>query len=415
VKAGFLGLTHLGLVYSTATASRGVEVVQFDLDASVVERLRQGILGISEPGLEELWIETSDRRHLTNNPQVLASCDLLFVVADVSTDEGGRSDLSGVENLIDVAVANAQLDTPIIIRSQVPPGFCRQWAAIQLPMVYHVETLVFASAVDRALSPDRHIIGVGDPSAPLPDAYRNWLEMFPASQYVMSYESAELAKIAINLFLAASVSTTNSLAELCERVGATWDEIAPCLRADARIGEHAYLQPGLGISGGNLERDLGTFVELARQSGGNSQVIESFVSHSEYRKGVVSRTLDGLGLPSGSVVGILGLAYKSGTASTKNSPSLRVIEEHPSLSFVVHDPLAKVVGLKNVSQVSSIDEVIHSCEVLLVMIPCPEYSTLNDKGARLAAKRAIVDPFGVIHAESIPDSAVRHFVLGRPE
>src|SRR5207245_1505995 len=78
----------------------------------------------------------------------------------------------------------------------------------------------------------------------------------------MRYESAELAKISINMFLVASISTTNTLAELCERIGADWSEIVPALKLDKRIGQHAYLAPGLGIAGGNLERDLTTVCRL---------------------------------------------------------------------------------------------------------------------------------------------------------
>ena len=82
---------------------------------------------------------------------------------------------------------------------------------------------------------------------------------------VMRLESAELAKIAINFFLVSTVATTNTLAEICEAIGADWNEIAPALRLDRRIGPHAYLKPGLGIAGGNLERDLVTVQSLAAQ------------------------------------------------------------------------------------------------------------------------------------------------------
>src|SRR5437660_5333555 len=81
----------------------------------------------------------------------------------------------------------------------------------------------------------------------------------------MRYESAELAKIAINCCLVSSISVANTLAELCECLGAAWSEIAPALKLDRRIGQHAYLAPGLGIAGGNLERDLATVCKLAFQ------------------------------------------------------------------------------------------------------------------------------------------------------
>ena len=73
--------------------------------------------------------------------------------------------------------------------------------------------------------------------------------------------------------LVSSVSTTNTLAELCERIGADWGEIAPSLKLDRRIGPYAYLAPGLGIAGGNLERDLATVQRLAGAHGTDAGVV----------------------------------------------------------------------------------------------------------------------------------------------
>ena len=81
----------------------------------------------------------------------------------------------------------------------------------------------------------------------------------------MAYESAELAKISINFCLVASITVANTLAEVCERIGADWSEIAPALKLDRRIGQGAYLSPGLGIAGGNLERDLRPSCNSARR------------------------------------------------------------------------------------------------------------------------------------------------------
>jgi len=187
------------------------------------------------------------------------------------------------------------------------------------------------------------------------------------------------------------------------------------LQADARIGPHAYLRPGLGISGGNLERDLKSFIELARESGSDGRVIESFVANSEHRKGVVSRRLEELELPRGSVVGMLGLAYKPGTGSTKNSPSIKVIRDHPDLRFIVHDPMVRDLQIQNVLHTSDIDEVLESVDVLLVMTPWSDYEILNERVADLKTKKMIIDPFDVIKDGVLDDSLVRHIVLGRPQ
>src|SRR6185436_16658850 len=102
---------------------------------------------------------------------------------------------------------------------------------------------------------------------PLPAAWRSFLETFGCPILPMRLESAELTKISINCVLAASVGMANTLAALCERIGADWSEIAPALKLDRRIGRDAYLAPGLGLAGGNIERDLATAMRLSAEHG----------------------------------------------------------------------------------------------------------------------------------------------------
>src|SRR3970282_1279053 len=151
----------------------------------------------------------------------------------------------------------------IVVLAQVPPAFTRGKQRPGRLLYYQVETLIFGRAVERALQPERYIVGCADPALPLPPAYQGFLQAHGCPILPMRYESAELAKISINMFLVASVSTANTLAELCEKTGAEWSEIVPALKLDKRIGPHSYLAPGLGIAGGNLERDLATVCRFA--------------------------------------------------------------------------------------------------------------------------------------------------------
>ena len=100
----------------------------------------------------------------------------------------------------------------------------------------------------------------------------------------MSYESAELTKISINMYLISSVITTNKIAEICEELGANWSDIIPALQLDNRIGKHAYLKPGLGISGGNLERDLFTITSISNNYNLDDSLFQSWNKISEYKK-----------------------------------------------------------------------------------------------------------------------------------
>ena len=165
-------------------------------------------------------------------------------------------------------------DAVMVVLSQVPPGYTRALGVLPPQRLYYqVETLVFGQAVERATKPERTIVGCADPAAPLNPRFRAVLDAFGCPILPMRYESAELAKISINCCLVASVTVGNTLAELCEQIGADWSEIAPALKLDRRIGPYAYLTPGLGIAGGNLERDLATVQRLSDAHGTEAGLI----------------------------------------------------------------------------------------------------------------------------------------------
>ncbi|TMI78225.1 MAG: hypothetical protein E6H04_12820 [Bacillati bacterium ANGP1] len=188
----------------------------------------------------------------------------------------------------------------LVVLSQVPPGFTRSVRFPPERLFCQVETLITGQAIERATQPERFIVGCADPTAPLPGPYAAVLGAFRCPIFPMRYESAELAKIAINCCLAATVTVANTLAELSERVEADWGEIVPALRLDRRIGQHAYLAAGLGLAGGNLERDLATVVRLSAAAGSDAGVIRACVDNSRYRRDWALRTLHAevLGAPT---------------------------------------------------------------------------------------------------------------------
>jgi UDPglucose 6-dehydrogenase len=419
VVVGFAGLTHLGLVSAAATAARGFPVIGFDADAGRVAGLAAGRPPVVEPGLDALLAEQRPRLTFTGNPAALAGCDVVYVASDVPTDEANTSDLGVVSRLVDTALGVLGPTASLVILSQVPPGFTR---GVRLPadrLYYQVETLLFGSAVERATRPERFIVGCADPDAALPAPYAALLGAFDCPVLRMGYESAELAKIAINCCLVASITVANTLAELSERVGADWGEIAPALRLDRRIGPHAYLTPGLGLAGGNLERDLATVLQLASATGSEASVVSAFQRNSAHRRDWGLRTLHAevlAGKPD-AVVGILGLAYKANTGSTRNSPALALAGHLAPWRLRVYDPVVPATAVRHpaVAGASRPLDAARGVDALVVMTPWPEFRELKPVDlAAVMAGRTVVDPYRVLDAREVVGAGLDHFTLGAP-
>jgi len=418
MKVGFVGGSHLGQVYSAASAAAGMEVVILDPDADLIARLEAGP-SVAEPELDETWRETRHLRRLSADLRLARDCDIVFISQDVPTDENGVSNSTAVDTLahqLFTALQGSRL--PVVLLSQVTPGTTRRMSSAYAPLGYQLETLVFGQALSRARQPERHIIGLPNSNDIPHPKHAEWLDAFAADKHIMNYESAELAKIAINLYLAASVSTTNSLAELARTVGAHWADIVPALRSDRRIGPYAYLNPGLGLSGGNIERDLATFMRLAQHDGVNTSVVGAFVQSSEYHRDWALRTLAAQNFPSDGIVAILGLAYKPHTASTKNSPTLGILTHLQGTDVRVHDPQAVLSsGHSSAKQCRSWREAVQNADCLVIMTPWDTYRSIDlRETVGLMRGRIVIDPYGVLRlsARSVPDLVYHSLYESKP-
>ena len=416
---GYAGLTHLGLCSAVAAASKGFRVVGYDGDSARVKEIAEGRWPVLEPGLVELAGAHGARLAWRDDIGALGLCDVVYIASDVPTDESGRSDLSGIMALIERVTPVLKQEAILVVLCQVPPGFTRALAFPPARLFYQVETLVFGRAVERASSPERFIIGCADSTARLPQAFGDFLSAFGCPILPMRYESAELAKISINCCLVASVSVANTMAEVCEKIGADWSEIVPALKLDKRIGQHAYLAPGLGLAGGNLERDLATVLRLAESTGSDSGVIESFVISSRHCRDWALRTLHEhvFAIRPDAAIGILGLAYKENTHSTKNSPSIALITHLKHCRVQVFDPVVPLgaIGQPNVVGAKSALDAARGMDALVLMIPWPEFAKLSPVDLAGALRGPVVlDPYRILEGPGIAAAGLDYLTLGAP-
>jgi len=414
---GFAGMTHLGLVSGICAAEKGFKVICFDLDSARILALGRGELPVLEPGLAELLLKNRGQLLFTSDQGKLASCDLVYIAPDAPTDDEGRSDLGPVESMLDAVFGATRSDAVIVILSQVPPGFTRNKQQPGRILHYQVETLIFGRAVERALNPERHIVGCADSKCPLPATYTAFLGAFGCPILPMRFESAELAKISINMCLAASISTANTLAELCEQIGADWSEIVPALRLDKRIGQHAYLVPGLGIAGGNLERDLATICTFADALGSDAGVVRAWVANSRHRRDWTLQTLHRTVLSKleDPVIAVLGLAYKQDTHSTKNSPSLALLAHLTPFRVRVFDPVVSASAVTNPRCHAATSE-LDACEgadVLAIMTPWEQFGRLDPSQiVRRLRGKSVLDPYAVLKTVACRAVGLEYHTLG---
>jgi UDPglucose 6-dehydrogenase len=423
---GFLGLSHLGIVSGVGWAALGSPVVGVDLERAPVERLQRGELPVHEPGLPEAFAEARGRMRFTTDPAALAECPLVIVSRDVPTDDANGSDTSAVLRLIDAAIPHLRPGAVLVLMSQVPPGFTRALGAriearcpgLGIRLHYWAETLIFGRALERFLKPERVIVGAADPAQPLPGELAEGLARFGCPVLPMRYESAELTKTAINLYLFGAVTYANTLADLCEEVGADWGEMAPALHLDKRIGPAAYIRPSLGVAGGNLERDLVTLRALCEAHGVDAAYIETLIAYNARRYRWVHRQLERrvFAATPHPVIAVWGLAYKKDTRSTKNSLSLRVIGDLSGRAAIrAYDPLVRAAEIQSPATVCATrEETLDGADCLLILTDWDEFAATPRDAWKAMRRPLVIDCVGVVDPKRTELDAVEYLGLGRP-
>jgi len=211
---------------------------------------------------------------------------------------------------------------------------------------------------------------------------------------------------------------TNTLAELCESLGADWSEIAPALRLDRRIGKDAYLMPGLGIAGGNLERDLATVLSLASERQTDARVVEAFLDNSAYRRDWAANAVRCVlgGEWRDKTVALWGIAYKPDTASIKNSPALEFIRSLEGARINAYDPQAHIPHPDHgVTVMASALDACRGADVLAVMTPWREFAKIDANSIRQAMRgRTVIDPFGALDGGLLRKQGFSYLRLGQP-
>ena len=407
---GFVGLSHLGLNYLAASAEKKFNVIGIETDNKLLSKIKNFDIPYEEKNLKKILKKNKKRIFFSNKFHFLNTCNLVFVSKDVSTNKTGVPNLKEIVKLINSARKNINSQGSLVILSQLRPGFMRKINFNKKLLYYQVETLIFGKSLDRALIPVRIIIGCNESNSKIKNSYLKYLKRFNCPIIKMSYESAELTKIAINIFLASSITTTNVLSEICSTIGANWEEIKPALKLDSRIGPKAYLKPGLGISGGNIERDIMSLKKLSFKNLNLLNFANSLNHNSRYMKKWVLRKLKQEKIfNSRERISILGLSYKENTNSIKNSPSISLIKSLKNNNIKVFDPKAKLpLNLKRCQQVGKNDKSLLRSKILILMTPWKIFRNIKiTKNVKL-----IIDPFKMINIKNIKNKKVKYYSLG---
>lgn len=386
-----IGTGYVGLVAGACLADMGNNVICVDNNEEKISQLKNGIIPIYEPGLDELVKSNVLEARLDFSTDLKTAVEkslVCFIAVGTPQGEDGSADLQYVFNVAK-SIAKSMNDYKVIVdKSTVPVGTAEKVSEIikentnyDFDVVSNPEFLKQGNAVNDFLSPDRVVIGSNSDKATqiMQEIYAPFFRT-GNRVIVMDVKSAEMTKYAANSFLAVKISYANEIANLCEKVGADAEMVRIGMTTDSRIG-NKFLFPGLGYGGSCFPKDVKALIKTGAENGCDMSIIQSADETNKKQRTlfvdkITKKFGDNL---AGKTFAVWGLAFKPKTNDMREAPAITIINNLLKLGAKInaYDPKAteeaKFYFKDTITYVKSSYEALENADALLLLTEWNEF------------------------------------------
>lgn len=417
-----IGTGYVGMASMIGLAELGWAVNGYDILSDRVRKLQNGIAPYRETG-----IESALHAHLASGrlaffeslEEAAGKAELIIIAVGTPARDDGSADLSSLYTAVE-ELAKLHLTTwpTVVVRSTVPPGTSDHLAQLVEgwgELVYAPEFLREGSAVYDFLHPDRIVVGSDSAGAAVP--YVRLFESLQKPVLFTSRSNAELIKCGSNAFLALKISFANEIANLCDALGATADDVLRGIGYDRRIGSQ-FLNPGIGFGGPCFEKDVKSIEHVAAKHNIGRELFSATlrVNFAQQNR-IVQLVEEAVGQVDGLTVGVWGLAFKAGTDDVRDSLAIRIIDglAERGATIVAYDPAVHVTTLPKGSRLVQTALEAAECDVLLVLTEWAEFGAISPHAyAPLIRRGVVIDGRNVLDSDRVTAAGLAYRGVGRP-
>ena len=428
-----LGTGYVGLVSGTCFSEFGFDVCCVDKDKDKINNLKNDIIPIYEPGLQNLVKKNknSGRLSFSNDiDQNIKKADIVFIAVGTPSRRGdGHADLTYVYEAAEKIAKNLDGYTVIVNKSTVPVGTGAEVKNIikkikpnaLFDVVSNPEFLREGNAIEDFMRPDRVVVGIETEKAKqLMSILYKPLYLIETPILFTDLNTAELIKYSANAFLAVKISYINQMSDLCEKVGADVHDVAKGIGLDKRIGSK-FLHPGPGYGGSCFPKDTLALVQTAKEYDLNLSLVETVVQYNKQRKSdMADKIIEAFNNNcQNKKISILGLSFKPETDDMRDSPSLDIIPilKEKGFDISVFDPVAMDEAkklLKNIEFSNNIEECLQDSDGLVILTEWNEFRSLSATRLKKVMKgNILIDLRNSLNPDSFKKSGFNLIQLGR--
>ncbi|MCC6146191.1 MAG: UDP-glucose/GDP-mannose dehydrogenase family protein [Anaerolineaceae bacterium] len=429
-KICVIGTGYVGLVTGTCFADLGNEVVCLDIDETRIERLKNGIMPIYEPGLQQLVsqnVKAGRLTFVTNYEKALKDAEFAFIAVGTPSGVDGEADLQYVRSVAESIADQVEDKIFVVNKSTVPVG-TGDWVAdiirkrragkpLEFSVISNPEFLREGSAINDFMYPDRVVLGSTDRVAASKVAQLYLTLRCPIM--ITDLRTAEMIKYASNAFLATRISFINEIANICEELGADVRDVALGMGYDKRIGS-AFLDAGLGWGGSCFPKDVKALAHMAAIHGTHPQLLQAVMDiNRNQRRRVIYKLRKALGSLNEAVIGILGLSFKPNTDDIREAPALELIHLLQNEGAIIkgYDPQAMENAaqvLKRVQLCENPYQVAEGADALVLATEWNEFKQVDfDRIYTSMKKPIIMDGRNLWDGEKLRSMGFAYYGMGR--
>jgi UDPglucose 6-dehydrogenase len=436
MKVAIVGTGYVGLVTGTCFSEVGIDVACVDIDKKKIEDLKNGIIPIFEPGLEEMVHRNikKGRLHFTTSiAEALEDCEVLFSAVGTPPDDDGSADLQYVLNvardcgrymkryLLIVTKSTVPVGTAMKVKAAVQEELDKRGVKIDFDVASNPEFLKEGAAIEDFLKPDRIVVGLD--SARAEELMKSLYKPFTLNGHpviMMDITSAEMTKYAANSMLATKISFMNDIANLCEVVGADINMVRKGIGSDTRIG-NKFIYPGIGYGGSCFPKDVKALIQTAEQNKYSLRVLKAVEEVNADQKAVMfHKVLKHFnGNLKGKRIAIWGLSFKPLTDDMREAPSLVLIHKFldAGASVIAYDPVAIPEARRMLGNIIEFADdqykALQGADCLVLVTEWPEFRFPDfDLVKKLLNLPVVFDGRNIYDAKEMKKNEIKYFCIG---
>jgi GDP-mannose 6-dehydrogenase len=435
MRISIYGLGYVGCVTAACLARAGHEVTGVDVNAEKVGMINNGLSPVIEPGLAELIRDEVARGRLkatTSVEEAVNRSELAMICVGTPSGRSGEIDTTAIQRVArDIGAALESRVDPytVVLRSTVLPGTCERvlvpaLSSENVAVAVNPEFMREGTSLHDFAHPPMTLVGCADQDTA--DVLRALYDDVDAPFVHTDVKVAEMTKYVSNAFHALKICFANEIGDLCESLNVDAQEVMRTFVLDRKLNvSEAYLRPGFAFGGSCLPKDLRALVHAARRSDVDVPLLTAITPSNEHQ---IRRGIDAVLAARRKRIGVVGLAFKSGTDDLRESPMVTLVETliGKGCAVRIFDPnvrLAALVGAnrayieKEIPHIASlmcddIETLVEDAEVLVI-------GSTADAARALALSRSdqtVVDltrgvvPFGARTKSDVESAAVAALV-----